>query len=138
VATAALAVAGMAWAAVATFAYDAPRARRVRAFNLAVAGQVAPHVTPDSILFVDYPDPYFALIEVDRLRLAVPGRDGFADFRRLADFHLAAGRPVYASLRPETWRELERHGLLDGLGREPLRPDGLVVRLRQAPRRPAT
>lgn len=133
-AAAAVTVAGMAWAGLATFAYDAPRARRVRAFNLAVAGQVAPHVAADSILFASYPDPYFALIEIDRLRLAVPGRDGFADFRRLTDFHLAAGRPVYASLRPDVWRRLAQDGLLDGLAAEPLRADGLVVRLRQAPR----
>lgn len=130
----AVTIAGMAWAAVATFAYDAPRARQVRSFNLAVARQVAPHVTADSILFASYPDPYFALIEIDRLRLAITGRDGFADFRRLTDFHLAEGRPVYASLRPDTWRSLAQEGLLDGLAGEPLRPDGLVVRLRHAPR----
>lgn len=131
---AAVSIAGMAWAALATLAYDAPRARRVRAFHLEMARQVAPHVTADSILFASYPDPYFALIEIDRLRLAVPGRDGFADFRRLTDFHLAAGRPVYASLRPEIWRSLAREGVLEGLAAEPLRADGLVVQLRQAPR----
>jgi hypothetical protein len=128
-AAAAAFAAGAVWAALATFTYDWPRHTALRAANLRVSQAVAGVVEPDSMFFARYPDPYFGLIDVPRLRLAVPGRDRFADFRRLADFHLAAGRPVYASLPQELWQRLAADGLLEGLAARPLLPDGLVVEL---------
>lgn len=123
---------GLAWGGTIGFVHDAVLARRHRARNLATATRLAPHVAPDSILFTPYPDPYFPLIEVDRLRLAVAGRDGFEDFRRLVDHHLAAGRPVVASLPAPHWRGLAEAGLLRGLALEGLVREPPTFRLRAA------
>lgn len=131
-AAAAALVAGAVWAGLTTFTYDWPRHTALRAANLAVSQRMAAVVAPDSILFARYPDPYFGLIEVPRLRLAIPGRDGFADFRRLVDFHLDAGRPVYAAFDRELWHRLAADGMLDGLAARPLLPDGSLAELRPA------
>lgn len=128
-AAAAAFAAGAVWAGLVAFTYDWPRHTALRAANLRTSQRIAPVVAADSILFARYPDPYFGLIEVPRLRLAIPGRDRFADFRRLVDVHLAAGRPVYASFDPDLWRRLAADGMLDGLAARPLLPDGLVVEL---------
>jgi len=77
-------------------------------------------VSPDSILFADFPDPLLGLFEKDRLRLAVPSYDNFEDFRPLIDFHLEEGRPVYASFSPETWQRVQEGGLLKSLDVLPL------------------
>lgn len=100
-----------------------------RGANLAIGQRAASVVEPDSILFAGYPDPYFHLLEIPGLRLAVASRDGYADFRALADHHLARGRPVYASFPPQTWRALGETGALDGLVARPLLPSNLIVRL---------
>lgn len=121
-------------AGLATFAYDVPWSHRLRARNLEHSQRALPVVSTDSIFFAPYPDPYFGLLEVDRLRLAVTGRDGFADFRRLVDHHLAAGRPVFASLPPPHWRHLASRGTLEGLTVEPLLPAGFVARITATPR----
>ncbi|HEX2252424.1 MAG TPA: hypothetical protein VHQ65_04055 [Thermoanaerobaculia bacterium] len=123
---------GVTWAALVTFTHDAPRARRHRAENLAVAQALAPHVAEDSILFVPYPDPYFGLIDKPGVRLAVPSRDQFADFRRLVDHHLAAGRPVYAVFPPELWQALGRDGRLAGLELRLEQPELGLARIRRA------
>lgn len=119
-------------AALATFAYDAPWSHRLRAYNLERSRLALPVVAEDCLFFAVYPDPYFGLLEVDRLRLAVAGRDGFADFRPLADHHLAAGRPVFASFPVDYWRFLAGRGDLEGLRVDPLLPDGFVARVRPA------
>ena len=131
-AAAAAAGAGFAWAALVTFAYDAPRARAHRAANLEVAGQIAPWVDEGSLLLVPYPDPFFALIEIDGLRLAVPGRDRFEDFRALVDHHLDRGRPVFAALPLPVWRHLAATGRLDGLRAGPAGPGSPVFRIGKA------
>jgi len=132
-AVAAAAGAGFAWAALVTFAYDAPRARAHRAANLEVARQIAPWVEEGSLLLVPYPDPFFALIEIDGLRLAVPGRDRFADFRPLVDHHLDRGRPVFAALPLPVWRHLAATGRLEGLRVGPAGPGSPVLRIGPAP-----
>ena len=122
----------VAHAALVTFAYDARWSHDLRHHNVEATRRALPHVAEDSILFTPFPDPYYGLIEVDRLRLAVGGRDGFADFRPLTDLHLAAGRPVFASLPPAYWRMLSDRGDLEGLEVALLTPDGFVARVQPA------
>ncbi len=131
---AALAGAAFAWAALVTFVYDAPRARAHRAENLAVSERVAPWLEPDSLLIVPYPDPFFSLMEIEGVSIAVPGRDGFADFRRLVGHALDAGRPVYAALPRPMWSRLGEAGLLDGLLLRPAGPGAPILRILPAPR----
>jgi len=115
--------AGWAWSALVAFGYDLPWERSVRAANLRVAGEVEPLVPPGALLHVTYPDPFFSLIERPDVVLAVPGRDDFADFRRLTGRFLDQGRPVLAAFRPRQWDLLREHRLLEGLRVEPLWTD---------------
>ena len=124
--------AALGWAAATTYLYDLPRARRHRAANLAVSERVAAAVPPGSLVFVPYPDPFFGLIEVPGVVLAVPGRDRFADFRPLTERFLATGRPVYAALPAEAWRWASEAGMLSGLAGRPVAGTPLV-RLEREP-----
>ncbi|HUP48273.1 MAG TPA: glycosyltransferase family 39 protein [Thermoanaerobaculia bacterium] len=133
-----LTAAGLTWASLVTFFNDVPRARELRAANLDVAQWVAPYVPPDSLLFAHYPDPFFALKEIDRLRLAIPTRDDFATFRPLLEHHLGAGRPVFAAFPPRLWQQLASSGHLDGLQAHFVAPESWLARLEHAgPSEPA-
>ncbi len=121
-----LAAAGLAWAALTAFTYDYPRARALRRANLETAAGVAPLVARDALFFADFVDPFFALIEHGRVRIARPSRDGYRDMPRLAAYHLAAGRPVYGALDRRLWQRLER-GPLAGFERRTLWDDGRFV-----------
>ncbi len=110
-----LLVTSLVWSGLVAFCYDFPRVFAIRSTFAKVSQEVFPVVAPDSILFADFPDPLLGLFEKDRLRLAVPSYDNFKDFRPLIDFHLDAGRSVYASFSPETWQLLHARGLLKSL-----------------------
>jgi hypothetical protein len=112
--------AGIAWAAAVAFFYDYPGTRAVRDFNNQLGLLVDESIADDSILFCSYPDPFFRLIERDRVRIAQPSRDDFADFRELIVFHLRQGRPVYAAFPPRQWETLVVEGLLRGYRSETL------------------
>ncbi|HJO25322.1 MAG: hypothetical protein QF890_06695 [Myxococcota bacterium] len=126
-ATGAAAGAALTWAALVAFAYDYPAARWLRSYNADLSRLVGPLVRPDSILFTTHPDPFCGLLDTDRVRIALPRRDRFADFRPLVDFHLAAGRPVYGAFPPDLWAKLHRHAWLDGLAVETLQEHPVFV-----------
>ena len=102
------------------FLYDYPVAAGIRDYTADVGRRTREVVADDSILFVLYPDPFFGLIESDRVRLAIPLNDDFHDFRALVAFHLAEQRPVYAVFPKQTWRSMQEDGHLDGLERKVL------------------
>jgi hypothetical protein len=67
-------------------------------------------VPADSLFFTDHV-AYSAsteLMEKDRVRIANPFQDNFADFLKILTFHLNSGRPVYALFRESIWTQLEK------------------------------
>jgi hypothetical protein len=123
----ALAAAALVWAGLVAFLYDYPAARGLRGYHAGLSHLADEVVADDSILFTTHPDPFCGLIERDRVRIALPRRDRFADFRPLVDFHLAAGRPVYGAFPPALWERLQRRAWLDGLEVEWLREHPVFV-----------
>jgi hypothetical protein len=120
-ATAALAGFGITHAACTGFGYDLGCSRWLRAANFDSAAAVAEHVRDDSLVFAQYPDPFYALVEIrQRIRIALPLRDRFHDFRRLASFHASHGRGVYAVLTPAMWHKLENSDKLEGFLTRPI------------------
>jgi hypothetical protein len=101
-----LAAAAIAWSGLTAFVYDLPLTRATRAFNLETGRQAARLVEPDSLFFADFVDPFFLLIETERVRIARPGLDRYRDMRRLTQHHLAAGRAVYGAFPPPVWEAL--------------------------------
>ena len=99
-----LCLAAMVWSGLVTFFYDYPLAQRARHYNLTTGLETASLIAPDSIFFANSLDRFFALIESDRVRIARPTMDDFHDFPLLVEFHLAAGRRVYAAFRPRLWK----------------------------------
>ena len=120
-----LAALGYGHAFAVTMAYDVPIERRVRAFNRDVAERVSAHVSDDSLLFAQDPDSLYLVAELrERVRIALPLRDGFRDFTRLASFHARSGRRVYAAFRGPIWRALADGGRLEGFELTPLTKAG--------------
>lgn len=113
--TASLAAAGLTWAAAVAFSYDAPASRWLRGYNLDLSERALAAAAPDSIVFTTHPDPWCGLLEADHVRLALPSRDGFADFRPLVDFYLDRDRAVYGAFPPGMWHGVARDDRLDGL-----------------------
>jgi len=107
-------VMALVWSGVVAFAYDYSRGYLVRTTFASIAKTTAEAIEPDSILFVDYPEPFFG-VEKERLRLAIPGLDKFEDFRPLLDFHLHAGRSAYLFFEDKLMRQVQNKELLDGL-----------------------
>lgn len=126
-ATGAAAAAALTWAALVAFVYDYPAARWLRGYNAGLSRLAAEVVRPDSIVFTTHPDPFCGLLAANRVRIALPRRDRFADFRPLVDFHLAEGRPVYGAFPPDLWAMLRRRAWLDGLEVETLREHPIFV-----------
>ncbi|MCG8695689.1 MAG: hypothetical protein MI806_31135 [Minwuiales bacterium] len=106
---------GFVWAGLVGFTYDLPRSAGWRAMGVSLAEMFDPVVEPDSLLFVRNPDPFFGLLTDKQVRLALPDNDRMAGVRALADFHLDAGRPVYAWLDPDFAEVAEDRGLFAGL-----------------------
>jgi hypothetical protein len=129
----AAAVAGLVWASVVAFFYDYVGAAGMRRHTADLGQRAREVVADDSILFVLYPDPFFGLIESDRVRIAIPLNDGFEDFRALLAFHLAEQRPAYAVFPAWMWRSMRRDGHLDGLERNVLweHDSNVLARLRE-------
>jgi hypothetical protein len=120
-ATAALAGFGIVHAACTGFGYDLACSRWLRGANYDGAAAVAQHVPDDSLVFAQFPDPFYTLVELrERIRIALPLRDRFQDFPRLASFHARHGRGVYAILMPGTWRSLENSDRLEGFLTRPI------------------
>ncbi|MET0413988.1 MAG: hypothetical protein ABW217_21945, partial [Polyangiaceae bacterium] len=63
----------VAWSFVLALGYDARRSHEARAFNYEVGNFVADHVPDDSLVFVEQPDAFYALIDRrERVRVALP------------------------------------------------------------------
>ncbi len=124
--------AALVWAALVAFQYDYPAVRWLRDYNAGLSRIAGEKMRADSILFTTHPDPYCGLLDAEQVRVALPARDRYRDFRALVDFHLAQVRPVYAALPRDAWRMLERSGRLEGLTVEPLHehPIFVLARLR--------
>ena len=105
----------LVWGALISLTYDFPRSYFIRAARAEFSKTVAPLIEPDSILFVQYGDQFFGLIERGDLRIAMPRLDDYASFRPLIDHHLDAGRAVYLWRAPDIVAMLERRPLLEGL-----------------------
>jgi hypothetical protein len=126
----AAAVAGLVWAGLVAFLYDYAGQAGMRDYTADMGRRASEVVAEDSILFVLYPDPFFSLIELDRVRLAIPLNDNFRDFRALLAFNLAEQRPVYAVFPDWMWRSMQRADRLDGLERQVLWEHASVVMAR--------
>jgi len=118
-AVAVLAAAALTWAGLTAFAYDLPLACETRRFHLETGRRTMDLVEADSLFFADFVDPFFLLIEDDRVRIARPGLDRYRDMPRLAAYHLAAGRGVYGAFDPRVWAALAG-GPLAGFAIRPL------------------
>jgi len=103
----------MVWSSFVAFLYDYPRARNHRQFNLNVLNTTAKVVSPNSILFTNWLDPFLGLIERGKIRIASPSRDNLNDFNALIEFHIQKGHSVYAVFQPTYWEYLRKKGLLD-------------------------
>lgn len=102
----------LGWSFAVSFFYDLPRHRLQRLSNLEVARAVRPLIPPGSAFFSEpYLDPFYALIEVPRVRLLFPLRDEFRDFAALVSFHQRAGRPVFGVFRASQWQRLADRAL---------------------------
>ena len=129
----AAAVAGLVWAGLVAFLYDYVGAAGMRIYTADLGRRASEVVKDDSILFVLYPDPFFGLIESDRVRLAIPLNDDFNDFRAVLAFQLGEQRPAYAVFPDWMWRSMQGAGHLDGLERTVLweHASNVLVRLRE-------
>ena len=103
----------MVWAGLMAFFYDYTRARHHRQFNLNVLNTTAKVVSPNSILFTNWLDPFPGLIEQGKIRIAFPSRDNLEDFNALIDFLIQKGNSVYGVFQPTYWEYLRKKGLLD-------------------------
>ena len=96
------------------------RSALFRYFNSRLSDSLVRFVSPDSLVFMDDYN-YLGLLEVERVRLAVPKAsreeqsDDFRDFKPLMDYHLTRDRNVYAVFRLEFWKTVRQRGLLDGI-----------------------
>ncbi len=118
----------MVWSGLVVFTYDYPRSTLFRYFNSRLSDSLVRFVSPDSLVFMDDYN-YLGLLEVERVRLAVPKAsrqkqsDDFRDFKPLMDYHLTRDRNVYAVFRLEFWKSVRQRGLLDGIPMQTLWED---------------
>lgn len=115
-----LTVLAMTWSGLFAFIHDYPWALRKRDYHYTISQTMRGIIPPDSLLVAQYPDPFYGLTEVHRVRLAIPqsmvpgAGDDFASFGALINFHLAHGRPVFGAFLPSAWEEITQRGLLNG------------------------
>jgi Dolichyl-phosphate-mannose-protein mannosyltransferase len=106
-----LVVISIAWAGSVAFYYDYPQHQRIRARNFLMGEKVLKAIPSDSLFFTaPYIDPFMRLIEGDRIRIGLPVQDRFKDFFPLVDFHLVAGRRVFAVFRADLWERIGQQG----------------------------
>jgi len=98
-AAAATFAAAFAWSVVVGFIHDSWADQRLRRENTKIGKTADRALAPDSILFADYPDPFFRLIG-KHVRFADPTLDAFTTMRPLIDRNLTEGRGVYVALTP--------------------------------------
>jgi hypothetical protein len=116
-------VSAFVWSGMVAFYYDFAQDYAVRYSYSNFYQKASKLISTNSILFSDFPYPYFGLFEKDRVRIAIPAYDNFGDFRALIDFHLDADRPVYLAFDEETFQRIEKDGHLNSLTVIPLLED---------------
>jgi len=103
-----LLIVALSWSTAVAFSYDYPRHREQRAKNYSIGGQALQIVPPDSVFFTaPYIDPFLRLIEQDRVRIALPAQDNFADFPKIVEFYLNKGKRVFAIFPNRFWTTLK-------------------------------
>lgn len=108
----AILIVAMSWSAAVAFFYDYPKHRTQRATNYSIGGQALGVIPPDSVFFTaPFIDPFMRLIEQDRVRIALPGQDNFADFPKIVDFYLKKGKRVFAVFPDQYWKTLSEGSL---------------------------
>jgi len=108
----ALLIVAMSWSAAVAFFHDYPKHREQRVTNYSVGGRALQVVPPDSVFFTaPFIDPFMRLIEQDRVRIALPGQDNFADFPKIVEFYLKKGKRVFAVFPNPYWANLEAGAL---------------------------
>jgi len=99
--------AALVWAGLTAFLYDYARHREIRTGDYEVGMMIVEKVPEDSLFFVSpMLTPFSMVLERKRVRLAMPRLDGFRDFPRLVEFHLRAGRRVFAFFNTTVWVKL--------------------------------
>ncbi len=115
----------MVWSGLLGFSYDYPRSAIFRYVNSKLSASLSRYISPDSLVFMDDYN-YVGLLEVDRVRLAVPRgwrSDNLRDFKPLMNYHLTRDRNVYAVFRNEFWETVRQRGLLENIRTRTLRED---------------
>jgi len=108
----ALLIVAMSWSGAVAFFHDYPKHREQRATNYSVGGRALQVVPPDSVFFTaPFIDPFMGLIEQDRVRIALPGQDNFADFPKIVEFYLKKGKRVFAVFPNPYWANLKAGSL---------------------------
>ncbi len=98
---------GVGWGGAVTFLYDYPHHRERRVYNQQVGEEMLRLIPPDSVLFVpEFPDPFLPLQKEERIRVAFPSQDLFADFPRLVEGYLGKGWRVFGAFPGKKWVEL--------------------------------
>lgn len=121
----------LAWSGAMAFDYDARWSRGVRSDNLAHSADIAARIPGHALLFTELTDSYVSVPELRKdVIVAFPGNDGYRDFPKLARYHLATGRRVYAALNASEWETLRAAGALEGLEREAVGERSELVELR--------
>ena len=126
--------AAFAWSGLVAFTYDYPPAYEYRTSQAELSGNLERAIEPDSLVFSVAGARFITSFPADRrVRAARPHRDDFADFRRLAAFHLERDRAVYIFLTAAQEAELRDRGSLEGLATTPLYEHrwGRLSRLRE-------
>ena len=108
-------IVALVWGGMVSLTYDFPRSYFIRKSRAEFSKIVAPLIEPNSILFVQYGDQFFGLIERGDVRFAMPYLDNYESFRSLIDFHLDSSRAVYLWRASEIAETLENRPLLEGL-----------------------
>jgi hypothetical protein len=109
-----LVVFAVAWGGAVTFARDYPMAASQKSKHAQVATAVAPFLRDDAIVFTEFPDTCWNLLEhFDRLRIAQPSKDDGKSLPRLASYHLARSHSVYLLMMPRQIVELSAQHLVD-------------------------
>jgi hypothetical protein len=99
----------LSWAGLTAFFYDYPLHARQRAINYDLGAKILDVVPNDSVFFTaPFVDPFLRIVEKNRVRVAFPARDKFADFPKIVAFYLKSETRVFAAFPQQFWEELLR------------------------------
>ncbi len=99
----------LTWAGLTVFFYDYPLHAKQRSTNYDLGEKILAVVPNDSVFFTaPFVDPFLRIIEKDRVRVAFPARDRFADFPKIVAYYLGSGTRVFAAFPQQFWEELLR------------------------------